>query len=61
MLAAVWVIKRFHTYLRGGKFTLVTDHQPLTYLLTINDLVTLPPPARRAITLQQYTFEVVQG
>jgi hypothetical protein len=39
MLAAVWAIKTFHTYLHGQKFTLATDHQPLTYLMTKNDLV----------------------
>jgi len=57
MLAAVWAIKTFHTYLHGEKFTLVTDHQPLTYLMTKNDLVAML--ARWAITLQQYTFDVV--
>ena len=39
MLAAVWAIKTFHTNLHGEKFTLVTDHQLLTYLMTKNDLV----------------------
>ena len=57
MLAAVWAIKTFHTYLHREKFTLVTDHQPLTYIMTKNDLVAML--ARWAITLQQYTFEVV--
>ena len=57
MLAAVWAIKTCHTYLHGEKFTLVTGHQPLMYLMTKNDLVAML--ARWAITLQQYTYDVV--
>jgi hypothetical protein len=57
VLAAVWAVKTFHTYLHGEEFTLVTDHQPLTFLMTKPDLVSLH--ARWAITLQQYSFKVV--
>lgn len=57
MLAAVWAVKTFHTYLHGEDFTLVTDHQPLTFLMSKPDLVALH--ARWAITLQQYTFTIV--
>jgi len=57
MLAAAWAVKTFHTYLHGTHFTLVTDHQPLTYLMTKNDLVSML--ACWAITLQQYDFTVV--
>ena len=51
MLAVVWTIKMFHTYLHGVHFYLITDHQPLTYLMTKSDLV--GTFARWAICLQQ--------
>ena len=57
MLAAVWAIKTLHNYLHGEDFTLVTDHQPLTYLMTKTDLVSML--ARWAIIIQQYKFTIV--
>jgi len=56
MLAAVWAVKTFHPYLHGLKFKLVTDHQPLTWLMTKQDLVN--QHARWAMTLQQYDFTI---
>ncbi len=57
MLASVWAVKTFHTYLHGQQFTLVTDHQPLTYMMTKN--VFLGIFARWAKILQQYTFTII--
>jgi len=56
MLAAVWAVKTFHAYLHGVPFCLITDHQPLTWLMTKPDLV--HQHARWAITLQQYQFTI---
>jgi RNase H-like domain found in reverse transcriptase/Reverse transcriptase (RNA-dependent DNA polymerase) len=39
LLAAVWAIKSFRHYLHGIHFTLVTDHQPLKWLLTTPELI----------------------
>ena len=36
MMAAVWGMEHFSTYLRGRKFTLYTDHRPLEKLGTVH-------------------------
>ena len=36
MMAAVWAMEHFDTYLRGRKFTLFTDHRPLEKLATVH-------------------------
>jgi len=54
--AAVHFIKKYHPYLAGGPFTLVTDHQALKYLMTTKDLT--GRLARYALYLQEYDFEV---
>jgi hypothetical protein len=36
-LAVIWAIKHFRIYLYGTKFTVVTDHKALHWLMTIND------------------------
>ena len=58
MLAAVWAVKTFRVYLHGApKFKLVTDHQPLTYLMNNPNLT--GQHARWALALQEYDFEIV--
>jgi len=57
MLAAVWAIKSLHVYLHGVPFTLVTDHQPLTWLMQKQDLTGMH--ARWVLALQPYEFTIV--
>ncbi|GJP46957.1 hypothetical protein CLOM_g6194 [Closterium sp. NIES-68] len=55
-LAAVWGVTHFRAYLQGHKFTLVTDHQPLLWLMT-NQMLT-GRNARWAMRLQEYDFVI---
>ena len=61
-LGIVWAIKRFHMYLYGRHFELVTDHQPLVHIfgpkrgipeMTANRL------SRYALLLQNYDYNIV--
>ncbi|KAJ9509457.1 hypothetical protein QJQ45_001913 [Haematococcus lacustris] len=56
MLCAVWAIKTLRPYLHGVAFRLVTDHQPLTWLMTNPNLT--GHHARWALSLQDYTFTI---
>jgi hypothetical protein len=37
-LAAIWAIAHFRCYLYGNEFLLVTDHQPLKWLMELDKL-----------------------
>ncbi|GJP41274.1 hypothetical protein CLOM_g933 [Closterium sp. NIES-68] len=55
-LAAVWGVTHFRAYLQGRHFTLVTDHQPLMWLMknqTLSGRNTL-----WAMRLQEFDFEI---
>lgn len=56
MLAIVWAVKRLRQYLLGRKFTVKTDHQALTHLLSVKD------PSSRILKwrlrLEEYTYNV---
>ena len=56
MLAVVWACKVLRPYLHGRKFHLITDHQPLKWLMT-NKNVT-GQYARWCMILQEFDFEV---
>lgn len=60
-LSLVFGVKKFHAYLYGRKFTLVTDHKPLTTILGPKNKV--PPLAaarlqRWALVLSAYSYEI---
>ncbi|XP_046399957.1 uncharacterized protein LOC124166472 [Ischnura elegans] len=55
-LAVVWAVKYFRCYLYGRRFTVVTDHRPLRWLLTLKD-----PTSRLirwSLLLSEFEFEV---
>ncbi len=56
-LAAVWAIAHFRCYLFGTQFTLVTNHQPLKWLMESDELTR--KPTRWVLILQEYDFQVV--
>ena len=59
-LACMWACERWHFYLYGRRFTLVTDHQALKTLLTAGGSGHRPLRLHRwSDRLFQYTFDVV--
>lgn len=61
-LAIIFGIKKFHLYLYGSKFTLVTDHQPLTRIFGPKTGIPLLAAARMqrwALVLSGYNYNIV--
>ena len=56
-LALVEGIKKFQPYLFGRRFTVVTDHSSLRWLMNVKDAT--GRLARWSLLLQQYDFEIV--
>lgn len=56
MLACVWAVKTLRHYLHGVPFRIVTDHQPLTWLMTSQTLT--GKYARWALALQDHDFAI---
>ncbi|KAJ9519684.1 hypothetical protein QJQ45_013313 [Haematococcus lacustris] len=56
MLAVVWAVKTMRFYLHGRHFTIVTDHQPLSWLMSGQQHT--GQVARWAMQLQEYDFTV---
>jgi hypothetical protein len=57
LLAVVWGCKYFRQYLYGRKFTILTDHRPLTWIFSVND------PSSRLLRwrlkLEEFDYEVI--
>lgn len=56
-LAVVWVIKTLRCYLYGRRFTIITDHRPLRWLLNLKDPSNRL--ARWALVLGEYEFDII--
>jgi len=57
LAAIVWGIKHFRPYLYGRKFKIVSDHKPLTWIMSVKD-----PGSRLLrwrIQLEEYDYEIV--
>ena len=60
-LAIVFGVKRFHQYIFGRKFSIVSDHKPLQYLLNENRSIPAMASARLqrwALTLSAYQYTI---
>ena len=58
-LAIIYAVKKFHQYLYGHQFILLTDHKPLLGLLAENKAIPSMAAARKqrwAITLSAYNY-----
>jgi hypothetical protein len=56
-LAVVWAVKHFHHYLHGHRFTVITDHAALRYLLNMTNPV--GKLGRWLMTLHSYDLEIL--
>lgn len=60
-LAIVFALKKFHKYLYGRKFILLTDHQPLQFIFGKNKGIPTSAAARItrwAVTLSGYQYDI---
>ena len=64
-LAVVWATNQFRAYLFGNSFTLITDHEPLRWLMTtvrIHSLALIPlasVPNLSQLTIVRYVHSLV--
>ena len=56
-LAVIWSVKHFHHYLHGQKFTVITDHAALRYLMNLSNPV--GKLGRWLMILNGYELEII--
>ena len=56
-----FAIKKLDSWLRGHKFTLITDHKSLLYMINKNLDHFKPAMAKKIMFLQQYEFDIVHN
>lgn len=57
LLAIVWAVKYFRPYIFGRKFQIVTDHRPLTWLMSLKDPNS--KLVRWRLKLAEYDYSIV--
>lgn len=57
LLAIVWACKYFKPYLYGKKFSIYTDHKPLTYMASLNDANSRL--VRWKLSLSEFDYDVI--
>ena len=58
VLSIIFGIKKFHQYIFGRHFTLLTDHKPLLTILGPKSCIPTLTAARWAILLSAYSFHI---
>ena len=59
LLAVVFGCERFHTYIYGSHFTIISDHKPLE-MIQLKNLTSAPPRLQRMLLrLQNYDLQIV--
>ncbi len=60
-LAIVWAVKRFHVYLYGRRFKLVTDNKPIVYIFGASRIPDMGTSriVRWALFLTEYEYDIV--
>ncbi|CAG8835863.1 24155_t:CDS:1, partial [Cetraspora pellucida] len=55
---SVWAVKYFRHYIHGSRFTLITDHKALQWLLNNTTLNENKRITRWRLTLQEYQYDI---
>lgn len=61
-LAIIWAVKKFYLYLKGARFTLITDHKPLVAIFNSKKGLPILSATRLlhyALVLQAYQFDII--